>query len=277
MTRAKVPDDIQEAVVLLSRRRCCVCFGLHGDLEVKQGQIAHLDQDNANFDLDNLAFICLPHHDQYDSKTSQSKGFLEGEVKYYRKELYDKIAEGLPADPGSKPPSTDPADRANLHVISADFELDIGKLESMITLPPDVFEMMALMEPKPRASVLVRNVGKYTVAHYVVRTAIILSEPLGPGEEGVLFERRSEWQIGGIVGMGNVWYPDEQQVAFTKWNGSFAQSDWSDLIAGKKVFYVVTRSRGQDLYGPLPETRSCRCVSLKDGRPIMRRCWAHNT
>jgi hypothetical protein len=63
---------------------------------VKQGQIAHLDHDNTNYDPDNLAFLCLPHHDQYDSKTSQSKGLREGEVKGFRKELYDRIVAGLP-------------------------------------------------------------------------------------------------------------------------------------------------------------------------------------
>jgi len=96
MARVTVPADNQKEVFLLSRRRCCICFGLDGDLGVKQGQIAHLDQDNTNYDLDNLAFLCLPHHDQYDGKTSQSKGLQKSEVKQFRKELYGKIAEGPP-------------------------------------------------------------------------------------------------------------------------------------------------------------------------------------
>src|SRR5208337_2043636 len=95
MARVTVPADNQKEVFLLSRRRCCICFGLDGDLGVKQGQIAHLDHDNTNYDLDNLAFLCLPHHDQYDSTTSQSKGLREGEVKGFRKELYDRIVAGL--------------------------------------------------------------------------------------------------------------------------------------------------------------------------------------
>jgi len=92
MTRVKVPEDNQDQVLLLSRRRCCICFGLYRDLGVKRGQIAHLDHDNTNYDLDNLAFLCLPHHDEYDSKTSQSKGFRESEVKLFRRELYDLLA-----------------------------------------------------------------------------------------------------------------------------------------------------------------------------------------
>src|SRR5580692_6775347 len=92
MARAKVHDNHQDEVLLRSRRRCCICFGLHGDLGVKQGQIAHLDHDNTNPDPDNLVFLCFNHHDQYDSKTSQSKALREGEVKHFRTELYHKIA-----------------------------------------------------------------------------------------------------------------------------------------------------------------------------------------
>jgi hypothetical protein len=80
---------------LLSRRRCCVCFGLSGDIEVKAGQIAHLDCDNKNNELDNLAFLCLAHHDQYDSKTSQSKGLRENEIKHFRTELYNNVSAAL--------------------------------------------------------------------------------------------------------------------------------------------------------------------------------------
>lgn len=92
MSRKPIPEEIQDRVLLLSRRRCCICFGLHGDLTVKQGQIAHLDHDNTNDNLDNLAFLCLHHHDEYDSTTSQSKGLREGEVKKFRDELYARMA-----------------------------------------------------------------------------------------------------------------------------------------------------------------------------------------
>lgn len=46
------------------RRRCCMCFGLYGNVDVTVGQIAHLDHDNNNKELGNLAFLCLDHHDQ---------------------------------------------------------------------------------------------------------------------------------------------------------------------------------------------------------------------
>lgn len=98
MDRPKISDAVQTQVVLLSRRRCCICFGLHGDFALKKGQIAHLDQNNSNNDLENLAFLCLEHHDEYDGTTSQSKGLREGEVKQYRKELYEQNASRITTD-----------------------------------------------------------------------------------------------------------------------------------------------------------------------------------
>ena len=89
--RRTVPKEIEEEVLILARRRCCVCFGLDRDTQMKQGQIVHLDHDAANNELDNLAFLCLPHHDQYDSKTSQSKGLTFNEVRRFRRELHDAI------------------------------------------------------------------------------------------------------------------------------------------------------------------------------------------
>ena len=95
MARIAVPSDIQDQVILLARRRCCVCFGLCGDVDVKAGQIAHVDHNHNNNEPDNLAFLCLDHHDQYDSKTSQSKGLRENEIRRYRTELYTNVSAAL--------------------------------------------------------------------------------------------------------------------------------------------------------------------------------------
>jgi predicted Zn-ribbon and HTH transcriptional regulator len=88
--RKKNPKAYKD-VLLKSMRRCCLCFGLKGDHEEKKGQIAHLDHDPSNDKPDNLAFLCLDHHDQYDSTTSQSKSLQIGEVKAYRDKLYQFI------------------------------------------------------------------------------------------------------------------------------------------------------------------------------------------
>lgn len=91
MGRKPIPPSIEIEVLTQSARRCCICFGLYQNFDVIKGQIAHLDHDNTNNKLDNLAFLCLDCHDEYDSKTSQSKGLTLQEVKRYRKLLYQEI------------------------------------------------------------------------------------------------------------------------------------------------------------------------------------------
>lgn len=87
MARKPLSAKIVDSVLVACRRRCCLCFGLNRDTAEKAGQIAHLDRDNQNGSLDNLAFLCLQHHDEYDSRPSQSKGLTIGEVKQFRAEL----------------------------------------------------------------------------------------------------------------------------------------------------------------------------------------------
>ncbi len=89
--RKKTPPEIETDVLTMSARRCCICFGIQMDLSVKKGQIAHLDYDPSNAEFDNLAYLCIPHHDDYDSKTSQSKGLTIHEVKAYRTLLYEAV------------------------------------------------------------------------------------------------------------------------------------------------------------------------------------------
>jgi hypothetical protein len=54
------------------------------------GQIAHLNRDASDINPDNLAFMCLEHHDWFDTKTSQSKGATTNEARHYRDKLYDE-------------------------------------------------------------------------------------------------------------------------------------------------------------------------------------------
>jgi hypothetical protein len=93
MDRRKTPSDIETAVLVNSARRCALCFHLLGDLNVKNGQIAHLDKDPSNSAEDNLAFMCLEHHSLFDSRTSQHKNYTLQEVKMARSKLYEAIAQ----------------------------------------------------------------------------------------------------------------------------------------------------------------------------------------
>ncbi len=107
MTRRKRIGAADQAEVLLaSGRRCCLCYGLQGDFGVKRGQIAHLDGDASNSRTDNLVFLCLEHHDAFDSRPSQSKGLMREELLFYRAMLYRDVTRNLPR----------PADDASLRL-----------------------------------------------------------------------------------------------------------------------------------------------------------------
>lgn len=87
--RKKLPTDVEADILIKSKRRCSLCFGLNNDFDEKAGQIAHLDKNRNNHTFDNLAFLCFVHHDKYDSRTSQSKNYTIHEIKKYREELYE--------------------------------------------------------------------------------------------------------------------------------------------------------------------------------------------
>ena len=89
--RTKVPKTTETELLQRSGRRCCLCVALLDDNAVKQGQIAHLDHDPSNNHMSNLVFLCLQHHDEYDSTTRQSKGLTQAELHSYRDQLHDRL------------------------------------------------------------------------------------------------------------------------------------------------------------------------------------------
>jgi len=95
--RKKIPAGLIADITSACRRRCCICFALDKDDKEKRGQIAHLDHDSSNNEPDNLAFLCLSHHDDYDTRRSQSKGINIEEAKRYRTELLAYVTQALPA------------------------------------------------------------------------------------------------------------------------------------------------------------------------------------
>ncbi|MCW5871842.1 MAG: hypothetical protein KIS61_31615 [Candidatus Eremiobacteraeota bacterium] len=72
-----------------------MCYALQSDGTAKNGQIAHLDKNRNNNKLDNLAWLCLAHHDDYDSTRRQTRNFTPAEVKRYRAVLLDAIKQGI--------------------------------------------------------------------------------------------------------------------------------------------------------------------------------------
>lgn len=85
--RVKPTAQIEADVLHACRRRCCICFYLEQNIGVRKGQIAHIDQNRANSDKNNLVWLCFEHHDEFDSRTSQSKGLTREEVRRWRDKL----------------------------------------------------------------------------------------------------------------------------------------------------------------------------------------------
>jgi hypothetical protein len=85
--RKPLRPQVETDVLIECARRCCLCYGLEGDFSEKKGQIAHLDRDRTNNRKSNLAWLCQPHHDEYDTERRQTKGITITEVKRYQLEL----------------------------------------------------------------------------------------------------------------------------------------------------------------------------------------------
>jgi 2-polyprenyl-3-methyl-5-hydroxy-6-metoxy-1,4-benzoquinol methylase len=119
-TRKKLPESVASLVLIQSRRRCCLCFYFHGDLDWKSsGQIAHINRNRNDNEEGNLAFLCLKHHDDYDSKRSQSKGITKLELLYAKKSLYD----ALDAQYNNHNRPHRPEDNAEITEVYTEFEL----------------------------------------------------------------------------------------------------------------------------------------------------------
>ena len=89
--RAEIPPGTLERVLVQSRRRCCLCAYIDGDWRQKRGQVAHLDGNPANPAFANLVWLCLDHHSEYDSRTSQHKNYQVQEVRSHRDRMYREI------------------------------------------------------------------------------------------------------------------------------------------------------------------------------------------
>jgi hypothetical protein len=92
--RKPIPRKTQAAVMIQSRGRCALCFHWYDDLSVKAGQLAHIDRNRANHAETNIAFLCQPHHDQYDTTPSQTKRVMPEVLAAAKQELQRAIANG---------------------------------------------------------------------------------------------------------------------------------------------------------------------------------------
>jgi len=90
--RAPISTDVQTQLLVQSKRRCCLCAFLNQDWDQKRIQIAHISHDPTDSSQGNLVVLCLSHHDEYDSRTSQSKGYTPSEIRHYKNALIKALA-----------------------------------------------------------------------------------------------------------------------------------------------------------------------------------------
>lgn len=69
-----------------------MCFALDASVARQKGQLAHIDRNPANSDPDNVVFLCLQHHAEYDTLSKQSKGFEPEELRRYVAMLHEYVA-----------------------------------------------------------------------------------------------------------------------------------------------------------------------------------------
>ncbi len=114
VNRISIPRSRAASVLVKCRRRCCICFFVDNITDPQKGQIAHLNHNPKDNVYGNLVYLCLRHHDEYDSSTSQSKGFLESEVRHYQQELFHCLkTTNVPVQIRARITRTVKRDRAN--------------------------------------------------------------------------------------------------------------------------------------------------------------------
>jgi hypothetical protein len=84
--RPRVPEDVSAQVQFMANRTCCVCRE-----PGKAVQIHHLDEDPSNNSLDNLAVLCLQHHNDTQLKGGFGRKLDAGQVRLYRDEWYEMV------------------------------------------------------------------------------------------------------------------------------------------------------------------------------------------
>jgi hypothetical protein len=88
LPRVHISKSIETDVLFASRRRCCLCLYIDGINKEQNGQLAHVNRNRADARFDNLVWLCTNHHDAYDARHSQTKGYTPQEIRRYRDRLY---------------------------------------------------------------------------------------------------------------------------------------------------------------------------------------------
>jgi hypothetical protein len=122
--RKPIRPQLEHGVLDRSRRRCFLCVHFEQDYRRKEGQLAHIGRDPSKAEEDDLAYLYLPHHDDYDTKRSQTKNLTTLEIRTARDRLYAYIEAGgdLSGAPKTTAVPTNTADRRVLSRLRAQMD-----------------------------------------------------------------------------------------------------------------------------------------------------------
>ena len=82
-----IPKDIAAKVLFMSDRTCCVCR-----MKGKPIQIHHVDDDNSNDDMDNLAVLCIDCHNETQIKGGFHRKLNAEQIILYQNDWHSIVA-----------------------------------------------------------------------------------------------------------------------------------------------------------------------------------------
>ncbi len=88
--RPPIPPKIASSLLMANRHACCVC-------QDHRVQIHHIDDDATNNVLENLAALCLPHHDQATMTAGLSRKLKAEDIRKYKQQWEAKCAADVQA------------------------------------------------------------------------------------------------------------------------------------------------------------------------------------
>lgn len=83
--RIPIPQKVQREILFRNEACCCVC----GKSNII---IHHIDGNNSNNDLNNLAVLCLEHHDLASSKSTTSRKLNPPLVRQFKRDWESRVA-----------------------------------------------------------------------------------------------------------------------------------------------------------------------------------------
>lgn len=78
--RRKIPEKIADNLMFVNDHTCCICR-----MKGKHVQIHHIDRDDTNNALANLAVLCLECHSRVTGDEGLGRSYTHGEIKQYKR------------------------------------------------------------------------------------------------------------------------------------------------------------------------------------------------